>query len=140
MRAEAAGLPLKPESVFLFGTVAELAAEYGEPPETSADVADARADESYDARQDDVTPDTEPQPLPAAERPTRNTVIESLGTYLPFKEVSTADLLAGCVNSEREGGRNLIHDSESGFDIVGIECPSYGQYADFVEVGGSRTL
>jgi 3-oxoacyl-[acyl-carrier-protein] synthase III len=36
--------------------------------------------------------------LPAADRPPRNTVIESIGTYLPFKEVSTADLLAGCVN------------------------------------------
>ncbi|MFZ0718965.1 amino acid adenylation domain-containing protein, partial [Mycobacterium sp.] len=92
VRAEAAGLPLKPESVFLFGTVAELAAEYGEPLEGSPDVADAQVVEPY------VSPHTEPRPLPAAERPARNTVIESIGAYLPFKAVSTADLLAGCVN------------------------------------------
>ncbi len=93
VRAEAAGLPLKPESVFLFGTVAELAAEYGEPIESGPDVAESQAAES-----DHVRAHPDPQPLPAADRPTRNTVIESIGTYLPFKEVSTADLLAGCVN------------------------------------------
>jgi 3-oxoacyl-[acyl-carrier-protein] synthase III len=91
LRAEAAGLPLKPESVFLFGTVAELAAEYGEPHASGTaepPVAEPAA----------VRPHAEPQPMPVSERPARNTVIESIGTYLPFKEVSTADLLAGCVN------------------------------------------
>ena len=134
VRAEAAGLPLKPESVFLFGTVAELAAEYGEPLESSADVADARAVESYDIR-----PDTEPQPLPAAERPTRNTVIESIGTYLPFKEVSTADLLAGCVNDigiplERLTGikhRRVAADGEFSIDLARqavADCLSRSSY------------
>ena len=33
VKAKAAGLPLKPESVFLFGTIAELAAEYGQAAE-----------------------------------------------------------------------------------------------------------
>ncbi len=42
VRAEAAGLPLKPESVFLFGTVAELAAEYGEPHESGGGRATRR--------------------------------------------------------------------------------------------------
>jgi amino acid adenylation domain-containing protein len=93
VRAEAAGLPLKPESVFLFGTVAELAAEYGAPLDSSPDVADAQAVEPADAH-----PQIDAQPSPAAERPARNTVIESIGAYLPFNEVSTADLLAGCVN------------------------------------------
>ncbi len=134
VRAEAAGLPLKPESVFLFGTVAELAAEYGEPLESSADVADARAVESYDIR-----PDTEPQPLPAAERPTRNTVIESIGTYLPFKEVSTADLLAGCVNDigiplEKLTGikhRRVAADGEFAIDLARqavADCLSRSSY------------
>ena len=35
VKANEAGLPLKPESVFLFGTVAELAAEYGQAPNTT---------------------------------------------------------------------------------------------------------
>ncbi|HEX4393980.1 MAG TPA: amino acid adenylation domain-containing protein [Mycobacterium sp.] len=134
VRAEAAGLPLKPESVFLFGTVAELAAEYGEPLESSADVADARTVESYDIR-----PDTEPQPLPAAERPTRNTVIESIGTYLPFKEVSTTDLLAGCVDDigiplEKLTGikrRRVAADGEFAIDLARqavADCLSRSSY------------
>jgi amino acid adenylation domain-containing protein len=134
VRAETAGLPLKPESVFLFGTVAELAAEYGEPLESSADVADARTVESYDVR-----PETEPQPLPAAERPTRNTVIESIGTYLPFKEVSTADLLAGCVNDigiplEKLTGikrRRVAADGEFAIDLARqavADCLSRSSY------------
>jgi amino acid adenylation domain-containing protein len=121
VRAEAAGLPLKPESVFLFGTVAELAVEYGEPVENSPDVAEAPVVES-----DDVRPRTEAQPLPAADRPTRNTVIESIGAYLPFKEVSTADLLAGCVNDigvplERLTGikhRRVAADGEFSIDLA----------------------
>ena len=92
VRAESAGLPLKPESVFLYGTIAELAAEYGEPSQNSRP-ADAPVVEPAED-----SPQAQPQPLPAAERPIRNTVIESIGAYLPFKEVSTADLLAGCVN------------------------------------------
>ena len=71
-------------------------------------------------------PHTEPQPVPATERPTRNTVIESIGTYLPFKEVSTADLLAGCVNDigiplEKLTGikhRRVAADGEFSIDLA----------------------
>ena len=38
VRAESAGLPLQPESVFLFGTIAELAAEYGQAAEDAIDL------------------------------------------------------------------------------------------------------
>ena len=40
VKAKAAGLPLKPESVFLLGTIAELAAEYGQAIEDGADLGD----------------------------------------------------------------------------------------------------
>jgi amino acid adenylation domain-containing protein len=134
VRAEAAGLPLKPESVFLFGTVAELAAEYGVPVETSPDVARAPA---VDA--DDVRPHTEARPLPAPDRPDRNTVIESIGAYLPFKEVSTADLLAGCVNDigiplEKLTGikhRRVAADGEFSIDLARqavADCLSRSSY------------
>ena len=38
VRAKTAGLPLRPESVFLFGTIAELAAEYGQAAEDAIDL------------------------------------------------------------------------------------------------------
>ena len=128
VRAEAAGLPLKPESVFLFGTVAELAAEYGEPLETST--GPGGADDARAVTPDRGVPQTtephEPQSLPAAGQPTRNTVIESIGAYLPIKEVSTADLLAGCVNDigiplERLTGikhRRVAADNEFSIDLA----------------------
>ncbi|WIM86737.1 amino acid adenylation domain-containing protein [Candidatus Mycobacterium wuenschmannii] len=92
VRAESAGLPLKPESVFLFGTIAELAEEYGGEP------LDSSPAETVLIEPEEIRPQAEPRVLPAPQRPARNTVIESIGTYLPFKEVSTADMLAGCVN------------------------------------------
>lgn len=62
-RAEAAGLPITPSSLFEFQTIAELAA-------------------ALRAR--------------AVDAPTRPTIIESLGIYLPPREVSTAEVLRGC--------------------------------------------
>jgi amino acid adenylation domain-containing protein len=132
VRAEAAGLPLKPESVFLFGTVAELAAEYGETP------GPVRTVEAGDTRQNPTAP-AEPQSLPAPDRPTRNTVIESIGTYLPYKEVSTADLLAGCVNDigiplEKLTGikhRRVAADGEFSIDLARqavADCLSRSSY------------
>ena len=132
VRAEAAGLPLKPESVFLFGTVAELAAEYGEPAENSPAEPAVVAPEP-------ISPHVEPVRLPAAERPTRNTVIESIGTYLPFREVSTADLLAGCANDigiplEKLTGikhRRVAADGEYSIDLARqavADCLSRSSY------------
>ncbi|OBK35653.1 non-ribosomal peptide synthetase [Mycobacterium sp. 1245111.1] len=132
VRAEAAGLPLKPESVFLFGTIAELAAEYGEPSQSGR--PHTPVIEAPDDR-----PLEEPQPLPAPERPTRNTVIESIGAYLPFKEVSTADLLAGCVNDigiplEKLTGikhRRMVAEGEFSIDLARqaiADCLSRSSY------------
>jgi phthiocerol/phenolphthiocerol synthesis type-I polyketide synthase C len=75
VRATAAGMPLKPESVFLCGTIAELAAGHGQ----AASPAPVAAD-------------------PVDHRQTRNTVIESIGAYLPAEVVSTGSVLAGCAN------------------------------------------
>jgi len=100
VRANAAGLALRPESVFVFGTVAELAAEYGQAAEDAPDpvetvqhatnghVVNSRTAEEYRAAPS----------APARERQTRNTVIESIGTYLPAGVMSTDAVLAGCVN------------------------------------------
>src|SRR6202000_3517031 len=73
VRAKAAGLPLKPESVFLFGTVAELAAEYGDPLESHADVANAQAVEP-----DEISPRIEPRAVPAGDLPSRTTLMGRL--------------------------------------------------------------
>jgi amino acid adenylation domain-containing protein len=87
VKANAAGLPLKPESVFLCGTIAELAAEYGPAAAPVPTVEKYRTAVA--------------SPVPVAEEPvdrrrTRNTVIESIGTYLPAEVVSTDSVLAGC--------------------------------------------
>jgi len=102
-RANAAGLPLKPESVFLFGTVAELAAEYGQA--VGRPGLDDIADDSSGGRVmgwgtagDHVAAPGRPTATPAADRQTRNTLIESIGTYLPAQAVSTEAILAGCAN------------------------------------------
>ncbi|HEY2502021.1 MAG TPA: amino acid adenylation domain-containing protein [Mycobacterium sp.] len=104
VKANAAGLPLKPESVFLFGTIAELAAEYRQAMEDGTDLGDT-------AKQLDgsevISPGTaekpliapaNPAPVRAAGQQARNTVIESIGTYLPAEVVSTDSVLAGCAN------------------------------------------
>jgi amino acid adenylation domain-containing protein len=102
VRGNAAGLPLKPESVFLFGTVAELAAEYGRAAGDTPDLGDnakhlngrqvtnSGTAEKYLAAPGPLVP------VPAASQQTRNTVIESIGTYLPAEVVSTDAVLAGC--------------------------------------------
>ncbi len=134
VRAESAGLPLKPESVFMFGTIAELAAEYGGPLDRSTSRDVAPVDES-----DDVTPYYEARPMPLADKPTRNTVIESLGTYLPYRVVSTADLLAGCVNDigiplEKLTGiknRRVVAEGEFAIDLARqavADCLSRSSY------------
>lgn len=84
VKARAAGMPLTPEAVFVCSTIAELAAEYGR----GADAGEAV---------DEEAPATAPAvPVPAVSEPTRNTVIESVGTYLPAEIVSTDAVLAGC--------------------------------------------
>jgi 3-oxoacyl-[acyl-carrier-protein] synthase III len=104
VKAKAAGLPLKPESVFLLGTIAELAAEYGQAMEDGADLGDtakhlngSQVITSGTAEKRLVAP-APPAAVRAASQQTRNTVIESIGTYLPAEVVSTDSVLAGCAN------------------------------------------
>jgi amino acid adenylation domain-containing protein len=104
VKANEAGLPLKPEALFLHGTIAELAAEYGEAAEDGKDLGDRpiSANGSRDAgsatAEADLAAPVRPEPVRAASQKTRNTVIESIGTYLPADVVSTETVLAGCVN------------------------------------------
>jgi amino acid adenylation domain-containing protein len=104
VKANAAGLPLKPESVFLFGTIAELAAEYGQAMEDGTDLGDTAKQldgseviSSGTAEKPLIAP-AHPAPVRAAGQQARNTVIESIGTYLPAEVVSTDSVLAGCAN------------------------------------------
>jgi amino acid adenylation domain-containing protein len=110
VRANAANLALRPESVFLFGTIAELAAEYGNA-----------AQDTLDQR-------------------TRNTVIESIGLYLPAGVMSTETVLAGCVNKigiplERLTGiksRRVVGRGEFSIDLARnavTDCLARSNYA-----------
>ena len=100
VQAEAAGIPLTPEAVFVCSTIAELAAEYG----PSADDGGEHVREP-DLKTGDSESDSGEERLPAfapaVQAPTvsqqaRNTVIESIGAYLPAEAVSTDAVLAGC--------------------------------------------
>jgi amino acid adenylation domain-containing protein len=103
VRANAAGLPLRPESVFLLGTVAELAAEYGQAAEDAPDLRDTAkhlngSQVSSGTAQEHLAAPAPPVPVHTTSQQTRNTVIESIGTYLPAGVMSTDTVLAGCVN------------------------------------------
>lgn len=99
------GMELRPESMFVYGTIAELAAEFG--PIGGAAKAEQPAEQSAATPQPAVVapqrvPAPQPAPAPmitsAQAGPSRNVVIESLGVYLPPRAVSTEQVLADCVN------------------------------------------
>jgi amino acid adenylation domain-containing protein len=102
VRAKAAGLPLTPESVFLHGTIAGLAAEYDEDAEDLPHLGDSPTNgngrQVIDTAEIDLAAPDLPAPVHATSQETRNTVIESLGTYLPAEAVSTDTVVAGCAN------------------------------------------
>ncbi|MFZ1174724.1 MAG: amino acid adenylation domain-containing protein, partial [Mycobacterium sp.] len=95
VRAKAAGLELRPESMFVYGTIAELAAEYGSIPE------DRPADQESPAEAVHSAPAPAEQPVQAKPDEKRNTVIESLGVYLPARAVSTETVMAECAKEIR---------------------------------------
>jgi amino acid adenylation domain-containing protein len=103
VKAEAAGMPLTPEAVFVCSTIAELAAEYGRAADDQTEHADQPELESDDSESDSAE-DVEEElpapspavPVPTVSQQTRNTVIESIGTYLPAEVMSTDAVLAGC--------------------------------------------
>ena len=132
VRAKAADLPLRAESVFIFGTIAELAAEYGQAVEDAPDLEEAAQHVdgseivSSGRAQEDLSAPVPAAPVRATSQQTRNTVIESIGTYLPEEAVSTDTVLAGCVNKigiplERLTGikrRRVVGHGEFSIDLA----------------------
>ncbi|BBX24154.1 hypothetical protein MTER_35650 [Mycolicibacter terrae] len=90
------GMELRPESMFVYGTIAELAEEFGPIGEDTAGAAAA----APVVAETPVAPKPAAVPVikPAQTGPARNVVIESLGVYLPPRAVSTEQVLADCVN------------------------------------------
>ncbi|POY33488.1 non-ribosomal peptide synthetase [Mycobacterium kansasii] len=149
-KANAANLPLRPESVFAFGTIAELAAEYGQAVPGSEDVA-AQADtepvvgsggsaKELATSAPEATEAPEAPEAPRTSRRRRNTVIESIGVYLPAGVLSTETVLAGCVNEigiplERLTGissRRVVGPGEFSIDLARnavADCLARSSYA-----------
>ncbi|MGO9652718.1 amino acid adenylation domain-containing protein [Mycobacterium sp.] len=145
VKANEAGLPLKPKSVFLFSTVAELAAEYRQAAEDAPDLGDttervngsqvitSRAAKECLAELDPVVP------VHTNGQEPRNTVIESIGAYLPADVVSTENVLAGCANDigiplERLTGikhRRVAGHGEFSIDLArqaAVDCLARSSY------------
>ncbi len=146
VRANEAGLPLKPKSVFLFGTIAELAAEYGQGVKDGTDSGDrperenGKQDAGSDTAEVDLVASAAPAPVHAIKQETRNTVIESIGTYMPAQVVSTDTVLAGCQNDigiplERLTGikrRRMAGRGEFSIDLArnaAADCLARSSYA-----------
>ncbi|MEB3032474.1 non-ribosomal peptide synthetase [[Mycobacterium] nativiensis] len=95
------GLELRPESMFVYGTIAELAAEFGP---IGGQAAEQPTTQPAEPPVPVAAPAALPKPVaapaikPAQTGPARNIVIESLGVYLPPRAVSTEQVLADCVN------------------------------------------
>ncbi|MGO9350966.1 MAG: amino acid adenylation domain-containing protein [Mycobacterium sp.] len=119
VRANAASLPLRPESMFVYGTIAEIAAEYGPVAEDGPDHPDSPGEAV-------VAAPAPEKPVQARPDEKRNTVIESIGVYLPTRMVSTATVMAECANEiriplERLTGiknRRVVGDDEFSIDLA----------------------
>ncbi|RRR44492.1 amino acid adenylation domain-containing protein [Mycolicibacter terrae] len=96
VRAGELGMELRPESLFVYGTIAELAQEFGPVRDDAAGAAAV----APVAQQAPAAPKPVAVPVlkPVQTGPARNVVIESLGVYLPPRAVSTEQVLADCVN------------------------------------------
>lgn len=142
LRANTAGLPLRPESMFVYGTIAELAAEYG--PIIDSDPA--RTEDPPNGYATDRSPDAANnielvtvKPVPSRPDTTQNTVIESIGVYLPSRSVSTETVVANCANDiriplERLTGiknRRVVGDGEYSSDLAvqaAVDCLKRSNY------------
>jgi amino acid adenylation domain-containing protein len=126
VRANAAGLPLRPESMFVHGTIAELAAEYGPLADDELAWATAVSGHGTDPGTAAKAKAVHPGPMQARPPKARNTVIESLGVYLPTRTVSTETVVAECANEiriplERLTGiknRRMAGDGEFSIDLA----------------------
>jgi len=123
-RAREAGLSLTPEMVFQHQTVRELA----EALDTAGDAGAAEEDIAtgdLDALETEGFPVLE-TPAPETALAAGNTVIESLGVYLPPRVVSTDEVLRGCRKRmlfplERMTGiraRRMAGDGEFSIDLA----------------------
>ena len=132
VRANAAGLPLRPESMFVYGTIAELGAEYGPVAEEGLEHCESPADAV-------VTASAPEKPVQARRDEKRNTVIESIGVYLPTRTVSTETVMAECANEiriplERLTGiknRRVVGEDEFSIDLArkaADDCLSRSSY------------
>lgn len=137
VRAGELGMELRPESMFVYGTIAELAAEFG--PIGGDTTAQRTPEPVAPAVQQPAAP---PKPVarPVQTGPARNVVIESLGVYLPPRAVSTEQVLADCVNEvkiplERLTGiknRRMAGEDEFSIDLgrkAIADCLSRSSYA-----------
>ncbi|KUI38295.1 non-ribosomal peptide synthetase [Mycobacterium sp. GA-2829] len=131
-KARAAGLALTPEAVFLCGTIAALAAEDGSEDSADRNRGPVMAPEVADVVEETTHPAAV---VPARRRRTHNTLIESIGTYLPAEAVSTAAVLAGCATEigipmERLTGirnRRVVAPGEFSIDLsrqAVVDCMS----------------
>ena len=131
VRANAAGLPLRPESMFVYGTIAELAAEYGPIACEGTDHHPSPAEAVVTA------PALKPAQFTPEEK--RNTVIESIGVYLPSRTVATKTVMAECANEiriplERLTGiknRRVVGEDEFSIDLArkaADDCLSRSSY------------
>ncbi len=138
------GIELRPESMFVYGTIAELAAEFGPIGDESGDTAAQPTAEPTAApvHQAPAAPKPVATPVikPVQSGPARNIVIESLGVYLPPRAVSTEQVLADCVNEvkiplERLTGiknRRMAGEDEFSIDLgrkAIADCLSRSSYA-----------
>ncbi|KLO28279.1 thioester reductase [Mycolicibacter heraklionensis] len=140
------GLELRPESLFVYGTIAELAAEFGPiggaKAEEPAEKPTAQPEPAVLAPQPAPAPKPVAAPVikPVQNGPARNVVIESLGVYLPPRAVSTEQVLADCVNEvkiplERLTGiksRRMAGQDEFSIDLgrkAIADCLSRSSYA-----------
>ncbi|MEE2781457.1 MAG: amino acid adenylation domain-containing protein [Planctomycetota bacterium] len=137
-RAAEEGLDVTPAMLFQYPTVAELAAAAGKI-EAREEVLEASAEETVENRRESAR--SRPQARGATEKPARhaNTMIESLGVYLPPNEVSTKDLIGGCKKKmwfplEYMTGiksRRMAGEEEFSIDLAEKavnECLSYSKY------------
>jgi 3-oxoacyl-[acyl-carrier-protein] synthase III len=149
--AARAGLTITPELVFRYQTVAELAAfleDAGSAHDvlaTSATVAGTAGETasaitaSVDQRTVSRAADPIHRTASSRQSPTGNTVIESLGVYLPARVVSTSSIVSGCdapilFPLERMTGihsRRMADETESSLDLAARaveECLARSKY------------
>ncbi|GCF09101.1 non-ribosomal peptide synthetase [Dictyobacter arantiisoli] len=100
-----AGLPMALEMLFEFQTIAELATsldnKQAAPPLSASSNPIIQEAVSQPTFQSPIAVHTQDEVIEKKEGKLANTVIESLGTYLPPKIVSSEEVLAGCTTPIR---------------------------------------